>query len=269
MSKQNTRLPDYKNPPLIEVAISVGFEYLKEFQSSYIGDLWSQFGRDDFPHIEDHQPIGFPDTNPLKEIPRVWFLNEDKTELTQFQRNRLVFNWRITNDNIDAPYIRYGEIADKFFDKLQKLEKFVQDNLGSALAYNGMELAYINSIPFESFGATAESIGTIGNCMNDVCWQEGKSFLQPPSKFGGIWEFEAQDLNGSLVVNMASLDEFLGQPGPALRLDMKASGIYAPPFDNGHDNMLKWYDKAHEYIVLGFDDLTSPAMHTKEKWYKT
>ncbi len=252
--------PNYKNPPLIEVAVSIQFKDVNGFKAAYIGDLWNAFGRKAFPHTEDHPIIHTADgssifqSDPYKEMPRTWFLNEEKTELIQFQRNRLVFNWRKTDDNPDASYKRYEYISQKFMSYLQILEKFVKDYLKEPLVYTGMELTYINNIPIASFGG----IEKIGDCLKDIAWVMGKEYLPNPAKYKGAWNFELPDINGGMTANVQSLQQVDGTP--VLRLDLVAKGLYTSPFDKGNNNMLKWYDKAHEYIVHGFEDLTTQKM---------
>jgi len=55
MSETRSRLPDFTNPPVIEVALSVQFEPLSGFRTSHFGLLWSDFRRQ-FPRTEEHPP---------------------------------------------------------------------------------------------------------------------------------------------------------------------------------------------------------------------
>lgn len=270
MKKISSKLPDYKNFPLIEVAMAIQFDDLHGFPAPYLGNLWDAFDRKEFPYAENH-PVAAPMsaggvtriifTDPSQDIPRVWFLNKDKTELIQFQHNRLVFNWRKTDEKPNAPYPRYEAVAKKFMEKLRALNKFAEAQLSRKLTYSAMELTYINSIPFESFGGPPR----IGSCLKDVVWQEKRSFLPEPSKYRGIWEFDLPELNGQMLANTYSIQQ-MTDGKPILRLDITVRGQYASPFDKDDSNMLKWYDSAHEHIVLGFDDLTTPEMH--QRWGK-
>ena len=99
-------LPDFTNPPVIEVALSPLYERLPALSAGYIGTLWSEF-RDEFPVTEDQPPLGFPiepstlvDSGPRFEMmtepptARTWFLNPAGTELIQVQHDRFAYNWR-------------------------------------------------------------------------------------------------------------------------------------------------------------------------------
>lgn len=50
-------LPSFKNPPLIEVALSVQFDPITKLQSVQIGLLWSSKYRDKYPRTEQHPNI--------------------------------------------------------------------------------------------------------------------------------------------------------------------------------------------------------------------
>lgn len=56
MANSDRDLPDFENPPLTEVLISVQFEPIAEMQVPQIGLLWSKY-RSEFPRTEQHSPI--------------------------------------------------------------------------------------------------------------------------------------------------------------------------------------------------------------------
>lgn len=103
-------LPDYKSPPLVEVALSVQFDELKRLDTAHFGLLWKMF-RKHFPRTEHHEELdslteNFERPLPAKPsiqlqtlnrpaAPRIWFLNAAGTELIQVQRK-----WLVT----DSPY---------------------------------------------------------------------------------------------------------------------------------------------------------------------
>ncbi|MCB1721928.1 MAG: TIGR04255 family protein [Rhodospirillales bacterium] len=267
MTKIKPSLPDYKSPPVSEVAVAVQFSDLHGFPAPYLGDLWAAFGRDEFPNVQNQEVIApMPGSekervisfvDPSCEIPRVWFLSEDQTELIQFQQDRLAFNWRRVNDK---PYPRYKSVIEKFEQTLKALEKFVKLHK-KPLSYDTLELIYVNIVPFDDFGGAPN----IGAFLKDAVWRKERVFLPEPSKYSGSWEFELPDLNGRMFTNAYSVQN-LKDGTHASRLDIVVRGQYASPFDKNMKTMLSWYNKAHEHIVCGFDDLTTPEMH--EKWGK-
>lgn len=113
-------LPDYKKPPVVEVAISIQFNPLKELNVPKLGALWLEFEKE-FPETQDQPPLSpvfevygqiqpprfefrFEAAPPLS---RCWFLNKAGTELIQVQQDRFILNWRKTTET--AKYIRYEE----------------------------------------------------------------------------------------------------------------------------------------------------------------
>ncbi|MCH7839452.1 MAG: hypothetical protein IID38_04355, partial [Planctomycetes bacterium] len=56
MSKMDKPLPDFSDPPVVEVALSVQFDSLKKLRTPQLGLLWREF-RDRFPVTEEHAPL--------------------------------------------------------------------------------------------------------------------------------------------------------------------------------------------------------------------
>src|SRR5687768_4818226 len=98
-----TVLPRYTHPPVVEVAISVQFDELTQFELVHFGLLWERL-RDRYPRTEHHPPLpalvelfsargpqgaslrfeeGFP-------IGRCWYLSEDRLRLIQVQPDRFI-----------------------------------------------------------------------------------------------------------------------------------------------------------------------------------
>src|SRR5437660_12140151 len=91
-------LPDFRKPPLAETVLSLQFEPIGGLTTGHMGLLWQRF-RDQLPFIEEHPPLppivekfGPPPPSQVEvtleekfPAPRVWLLNEEKTELIQVQ----------------------------------------------------------------------------------------------------------------------------------------------------------------------------------------
>src|SRR5438477_13086670 len=105
-----TRLPEYSEPPVVEVAISLQFEVFESLRSPHFGLLWEKFRSEGYSRIEEHGELA-PAFEEFEQVPkkvgirvqtfddapppaRIWFLNEPHNELIQVQRDRLIVNWR-------------------------------------------------------------------------------------------------------------------------------------------------------------------------------
>lgn len=151
-------LPDYAKPPVVEVAVGVQFQPLRNLRAHQAGLFWSQI-RDRFPLVEEHPELNIsvesfepPTKKPELRIefsqqlpaPRTWFLNEEGTELIQLQQNRLVRNWRKLRG--PAEYPRYKKMKASFQECFGQLKSFVEaENLGDLTSEN-CEITYVNHI---------------------------------------------------------------------------------------------------------------------------
>lgn len=161
---QESRLPEYAQPPVVEVAISLQFKPLESLRSAHFGLFWQLLRVNGFSRIEDHGTLEpteeefdvpppprvglrlrtFDDAPPL---PRVWFLNETEDQLVPLQRDRLVVNWRQGPE--PRPYLRYTKIIEWFRYALSKLEGLVaSEQLGDIIPVQ-CEITYVNHIRTE------------------------------------------------------------------------------------------------------------------------
>lgn len=161
MSERPDDLPDFTNPPLIEVLIDTQFEAFPGFQQIFASEVWDIF-RDEFPQVEEQQalPPSFetfgPPSRPQFNIQitretvptRFWFLSKNGNHLIQFQSDRFIRNWRKQNDK-DEEYPRFEAIIDSFSDEFSKLSKYALNRYSHNLRINQCEVRYVNNIPID------------------------------------------------------------------------------------------------------------------------
>ena len=97
-------LPDYKNPPLVEVVLSVQFAELQGYRTVHAGLLWEDKFREAYPIVAEQPPLepifetfgpqaSAPQFQikqmPGPQMPRLWFMNLQKTELVQIQADQI------------------------------------------------------------------------------------------------------------------------------------------------------------------------------------
>ena len=179
-----SRLPEYDEPPVVEVAISLQFKVLESLRSPYFGLLWSVFRQEGYSRIEEHgelepafevfEPTSLPSVGIRVQTfddapppPRVWLLNEPQNELIQIQGDRLILNWRRGAQS--EPYPRYSHIIERFRSALASFIQFAMSEKLGDVVPTQCEVTYVNHIPsgggrskhgdLESFGHNvAESL---------------------------------------------------------------------------------------------------------------
>lgn len=263
-------LPDFRKPPVAETVLSLQFEPIGGLTTGHIGLLWQRF-RDELPFIEEHPPLSpvvekFGPPPPLRfdvtieeklPAPRVWFLNQEKTELIQVQADRFIHNWRKVQGV--EPYPHYEPIREKFRGEVAILEKFLNDEGFGALAVNQCEVTYINHI--ERAGVW-EKHGQLERVLRN--W----GFVQPTAFLP-----EAED--AAIRLRFVILDKSGDQPigrlhvvlhpawkkvdnSPILSMSLTARGI---PLSEDIEGAFAFFDLGRQWIVKGFADLTTPDMH--------
>jgi uncharacterized protein (TIGR04255 family) len=161
MTTRPADLSDYASPPVTEVVLGVQFNSLDRFLSPHLGLVWEVF-KEEFPLVEEHPyfppafetfgtpaPFIIPSVNfqivARPEMLRINFLNAEKTQLLQVQRDRFLHNWRKTGEGADYP--RFERMIDTFETGLQKFIGVVdRENLGPVVP-NQCEVTYFNQIP--------------------------------------------------------------------------------------------------------------------------
>ncbi|HZP92093.1 MAG TPA: TIGR04255 family protein [Burkholderiales bacterium] len=255
-------LPDYSNPPVIEVVCGISFTPLVGFQAVHLGLLWEKF-RDQYPKVEEHPPVVMPleqltipaghvetmqflETPPL---PRVWFLDVSGNGIVQVQRDVLLYNWRKLKDTDKYP--RFSVVIREFKDHLLRLVRFVEAEKLGAIQPVQYELTYINHVPATSHWSHGKPLNSI---FPDFVWRQSRERFLPMSYEAAHWRtaFRLPDDNGRLHV---AIQTAFKRPdnAPLLILELKARGMAR---DHSMASAWKWFDLAHEWIVRGFADIT-------------
>ncbi|MGK7344733.1 MAG: TIGR04255 family protein [Candidatus Nitrospinota bacterium M3_3B_026] len=253
-------LADYTNPPLNEVVYGVRFDPLQGWLLPHIGAFWQEI-REDFPHCAHAQPIGDGDfSDPILNfpLPRVWLISRGDDKLIQLQSGRFHFNWRFRKEGSEYP--RYEVLSQGFFNRLQQFSKFVEDNDLGILQITSFELTYINHIYAEKDWQLPRDVDRIVNYLE---WRDDRyRYLPRPAGVNWQAQFDLGDL-GDLQIKLNPATRRKDREG-LLVLELTISGL---PQESPLNNMEEWYSKAHEWIVRGFEDLTSEEAQ-RDLWGK-
>lgn len=267
-------LPEFSQPPVIEVALSVQFEPLPSMNVAHFGLFWTRI-RQEFPKTQYQPPlpatverfggrvpqptltttIGYP-------MPRCWFLNQEETELLQLQTDRLIHNWRKLEGQT-APYPRYHRLRDKLLSEYSILNEFVeQEHLGQ-LVPNQCELTYINHISFQPMAANPPDLTKV---IAPWRQQYSDSFLSAPESVNASLTFVIPGPTGAAgrLYLVASPSLRVTDDQPLLVLQVICRGA---PDGNGIDGLFRFLDNAHEWAVRAFASFTTTEMHSR--WGRT
>ncbi|MEX2661109.1 MAG: TIGR04255 family protein [Vicinamibacterales bacterium] len=261
-------LPEYAAPPVEEVAVSIMFEGLERLSSAHVGRLWQKYP--EFPRTEDHPEIDLavelPPDPSSHEFPRVefgkprlrtWFLSKDGTRLIQVQRNRFAYNWRRAESGNTYPH--YHVLREQFVEALAVFRDFLRTSDFPDIKPVQSELTYVNHIKDEG-GWPHSRVADVVNV-----WRESATgFLPAPEDVRFAVRYVMPDSKGAfagrLAVTLAPA-YLVNNHEEILALTMVARGR---PLDSSVDGAFAFLDLGHEWIVRGFTELTTAAMH--ERW---
>lgn len=259
-------LPDFEQPPVVEVALSVQFEPLP-FVSRHIAELWESC-RSEFPDWQDHPPIGpafelfdEPLTNArallsLNQVKRAIFRNPLGTELKQYQADRFVRNW--TKASSAPSYPRYESVREPFAADLRALVAFVsKEGLGTLVA-NQCEVTYVNLVPLGEGAAT-----TVASVVRPWSGTFSDSFLNSAESCEVGAHFAMADPShgppiGRLHI-VGRVVTMLDTGGKALQLTLTARG---QPMRSDVAGVINFLNIGREHIVRGFTSFTTAEMHS-------
>ncbi|MFH1514400.1 MAG: TIGR04255 family protein [bacterium] len=268
MNSSESTLPDYKKPPVVEVAFSLQFEPLRKLRTPHIGLLWNEYREQGLVTVQEQPPLNqyfelfgeevlHPriEISKIPTIPRCWFVNEDNSELVQVQEDRFVHNWRRLT--FKQPYIRYSTIKEKFIKDLEKFQKFLHENYLGDLYPNQCELTYVNQIPKNEIFKNANQLrNVLGIC--DVKYSD--PFLKDIEKIDLNAQYVMSDIEDKPIgrLHMTAKSSKLIDQKEGMQLMLVARGR---PKDTTREKLLEFFDVGHEWIVRGFTSITTKEMH--------
>ncbi len=259
---------DFERPPVTETILGVQFAPLEGFTLPYVGLLWSAF-RSRYPNQEVKPPLtpvveDFGPPRPasigiqLSQEPdaRFWFIDETTTQLIQVQRDRFIRNWRKAPPPHDA-YPRYDELRPRFEEDWQTFLSFLRREQLGTPAVNQCEVTYINHI---ELGRGWESMGQAHKVLRFLQHPSGQEFLPAPEALVANVRYLMPERRGRL--HIASQPAVRRDDGKqVMQVTLTARG---KPASSELRDIVQWFDLGHEWIVRGFVDVTTPAMH--ELW---
>jgi uncharacterized protein (TIGR04255 family) len=271
-----SQLPEYESPPVVETVLAVKFRSISGLDSVKIVEFWLENlkeGEHSFPRTQIRPPYDMPierfDSgpsqlpgnliqliNPIQGFPpsRFWFMSDDEEDLVQIQHDWIAFNWR---KQPDSDYKRYAHGAERFSQIWSKFSDFVSKNELGALVPVQCEVTYINSIPVAEgvwidHGDGARVTNLLERGEGRLPTQEGVSVSS---------QYIAKDESGSpsarLHVQLGSAFQ-AGTNEPIFSMNLTFRGR---PLTDDYEGVRQFFDLGHNWIVGGFDELTTEEIH--------
>lgn len=265
-------LPEFENPPINELVCGAQFESIGKWQTPHFGLFWERV-KEEYPEFEDQNPLvtlGDPTgrdsvklraengSGAMSKLPmrRVWLIDRSRQYLMQVDPPRFLHNWRRLKET--DPYPRFQTAYAKFMQSLDQFTRFVRESSLGEPRFDLYELSYINHI-----------VGGEGSAPSDLykhlsCYQcdPESRFVGKPEGLQMSFRFPLAGKRGILVVDAKS-GKRKSDNRDVLILDLTARGSA----ESGGKDMQEWYDLAHETIVRGFVELTTPEAH--KVWRRT
>lgn len=268
MTENKTSLPEYSNPPLIEVVCGVSFAPLSQFKSVHVGQFWERV-KSELPVVEEHPPIATViesldglktlgtdiQLSDMPPLPRAWFIDNTGNRLIQIQNDIFLHNWRKLSPTDRYP--RYKEVYRGFIDYFGRFQTFVNEFSVGSISPTQFELTYINHISLREFGSTDSLLTEL---FPDFSWRVSeKRFLPRYENVNWRSSFRLPGNQGRLHISIQSAYRRPDNE-PLIVLELKARGIGSDLSESG---LQTWFDTAHEWIVCGFADITGSVAQTK------
>jgi uncharacterized protein (TIGR04255 family) len=261
-------LPNFTNPPIDEVAVSVQFPTINGLIQPHFGLLWSKL-RDKYPRVEAQPRIEGPIENlyeePLQQVQfqmlqpqgRTWYLSEDDERLVQLQDTRFVQNWRRRHGD----YVRFEGVKNDFWTSFELFREMLSDEKLPLPVTQQLELTYINWIPQTP---APDAVRMTEAAEVNV---RGLRPLPESLDWSGRYVVEEDDhpVARLYVQYFHVLRASPPNPGPGAQF---ALTFRAPAVEGMSDERIdKLMDVGREVIVRTFTDLTTPAAHAA--WGRT
>jgi uncharacterized protein (TIGR04255 family) len=272
MTERPADLPDFKNPPVTEVVLGVQFNSIERFVAPHLGLFWSVIAPR-FGAAEEHPPIaptfetfgqssqilgGFSlDFPPLFGMPRAFFIDTDRRQLLQVQRDRFLHNWRKIGDG-DA-YPRFEAMLATFEAGLRQFSSFIEEHQLGAVEPNQCEVTYINHVPLRS---NESAFAGLQRLFESVLARPHVSALGLPEDARLMLRYVMRSNAGAPIGRLiVSAEPARRSDGTnIIQLNLTARGA---PAEAGVSAVIEFLKLGRRYIVNGFAEITNPVMHAE------
>jgi len=267
MTNSDAPLPEYDRPPVVEVVFATALRSLPVSVVDLSAFVLESLG-EDYPLRTEQPPMRMPvetfDATSQRLIPslellagrappvRLWLQSADQTRLVQLQRDWIACNWQKGRN--DAPYPRYETIEAFFLQVWDDLSSFVDRHGKGPLVAEQCELTYVNHVlpragVWDNYGQLNQVLRLAGVAGD---------FLPAPEvgQLGSRYRIstDGRDVGRLHVQALPGVNP--ADQRPLIQLNITARGA---PLGGGRDEALAFFRLAHEWIVRGFEAVTTDA----------
>ncbi len=262
--RADSGLPDFVNPPVDEVALSIQFPTVKGLAVPHYGLLFHRI-REDYPRFEVQPPIANVVENlasrskggragiQLLTEPQVrcWFMDRSENYLIQVQNDRFVCNWRKVRG--DEAYPRYPLLRERLEKEWARFCTFLADEGFTEPQVNQCEVTYVNHIEYDKGW---HGFGELGKVIESYSIPSASRFLPVPEQVSMQVAYRIED-RGRLHVSFKPVIRGMDAK-EVLQLTLTARGA---PSSSSTESALAWLDLGRKWVVRGFADFTNNNMH--------
>ena len=262
-------LPEYDDPPVVEVALAVEFKHSMEIRSLDLVPLtiaWSDLlphakerslqSRKGYIHDDELLDALFGIEETASYPPRLWMHNDAGDQVVQVQHDRLVVNWL----KREGQYPRYVSIRERLRDSWERLVGVCGElGLDEPIPYL-CEAQYINQLgPDQGWSSPEDTARLI------ALWRGLEDGGYLPRNHLSSFSFHChfpEQREGSL-----SIDGFCsGDPETEMKMTMNLTA-HGRALSEDFESALEFMDYAHIWIVEGFTAITTEIAH--DIWGRT
>ncbi|SBT91422.1 TIGR04255 family protein [Streptomyces sp. DI166] len=263
-----TSLPDFSEPPVVEVACGVKFRKVPELSGIRLAPLYDMW-KSELPQIEEQPTLPSVESGPAGSSPKIrvdfpslretryWFHGENGNDLVQLQPDRLIVNWR--SCGVGDTYPRFAYVLNHFSRRVADVSRFVEESFRSKLEILHVELSYINTLRAGESGQW--DLEDIFHTWPDFATHH----LGRPANSQIVFDFpiESTRTGRDFFLRVSIEPGVVGDETPGAFLTMTTQG---KPSSTSVDGALDALKEAHDHLVRSFAEITTQTAH--ERWGK-
>ena len=256
-------LPEFENPPVVEVAVSMQFD-APVLSVPNIMLRWGQI-RDRFPTCQEVAPIHFGPAESfgeprelalelrISDVPppqRLLMFDKTESRVLQMQPDAIGYSWRNLGGGREYP--RYAAIIEEFKREFAGFSEFLSDEGLERPKPIQCEVTYVNIInPNEIWREPSE----LGLVVPSAEPRLSDDFLPPPEHIRYVSQYAIPGEDGTPIGRL-----FVSVEPQHQAYSMKLT-VRAKPQGADMSDAIGAMNVGHEWIVRGFASLTSEEMH--------